>query len=471
MVRQFSRLLIALNLLFLGFFSNAQNSIEGDWYGVINVMGTEMRLSYTFTISGDTLKATMGSLDQGVFGIPMEKVELLKDKLIITQSSMLLKYKGVVNEDFTQIKGIYAQSGQEFKLNLGRKKIEKKVLVRPQELNPPFPYYSEDVSFVNKKESLTLSGTLTLPSKEGKYPVVVLISGSGAQDRNEELLGHKPFLVLSDFLTRKGIGVLRYDDRGTAKSTGSHSTATTADFATDVEAAIDYLKKRKDIDKKKIGLIGHSEGGLIAPMVAVNRKDVSFIVMLAGPGIPGDEILIEQGKLIALAEGKDSATVIKDANVAKQMYTIINNDTQEEAKVKLTEFIRNEIDGLSEEEKKSIPDVEGIINSKVNTLNNVWFRYFLSYDPRPTLQKLRVPLLAINGEKDLQVPFEANLEAIKEAVPSNEFNLIKAIPKLNHLFQTSDTGAVSEYGELEETFSPIALGIISDWLLSIIEEL
>jgi len=449
--------------------SNAQKSIEGEWFGVINVMGSKMRLSYTFTIANDSLTATMGSLDQGVFGIPMEKVELSKDQLVITQSNMMLKYTGVVNEDFTQVKGTYAQSGQKFELNLGREKIEKKEFVRPQEPIPPFPYYSEDVSYKNKKANITLSATLTLPSKEGKHPVVILISGSGAQDRNEEILGHKPFLVLSDYLTRKGIGVLRYDDRGTAKSGGNHATATTADFATDVEAAIDFLKKRKDIDKKRIGLIGHSEGGLIAPMVASRRKEIAYIILLAGPGVSGDEILVAQGKLIALAEGADSATVEKDAIAARDMYTIIKNNSKSDAEVNLTSYLKKAIEELSEEERKSIPDIDGLISTRINTLNSIWFRYFLSYDPKPALQKLKVPLLAINGEKDLQVPCRDNLEAIQAAVPGNEFNLIKSIPNLNHLFQTTETGAISEYGELEETFSPVALEIVGNWLLMVLE--
>jgi len=446
----------------------SQKDITGNWYGVLKVMGMELRVSFTIQNDNDSLSAIMASLDQGVSNIPMESVVFKGNSLSISQSAMQMNFEGKVNQDFTFIEGMFKQAGQEFELDLGREEIIKKVLNRPQEPKPPFSYYSEEVEFENKSAKIKLSGTLTLPSSKGKHPVVVLISGSGPQDRNEELMGHKPFLVLADYLTKKGIGVLRFDDRGTAKSSGDHSLATTEDFATDVEAAIDFLKKRKDIDKSKIGLIGHSEGGLIAPIVASRSKKLAYVVLLAGPGIPGDEILLAQGRLIALAEGVDSTTVEKNLAEAKTMYDIIKQNDKEEAERKLVEFVRKQIEALPDDEKKAIPDVDVYISQSIMTLNNNWFRFFLSFDPQQTLEKVNCPVLAINGTLDLQVPYRENLEAIKSAIPENEFSLIKSLPNLNHLFQTTKTGAISEYGELEETISPIALEEISTWLLNVI---
>jgi fermentation-respiration switch protein FrsA (DUF1100 family) len=455
-------------------FSFAQHtSVEGQWYGALNVMGNQARLSFEITNTNDTLIATMGSPDEGVSGIPMEDITFSNDALTIVQPKMMMSYVGVVNKDFTEVNGTYSQAGQSFPLILGREEIKKKEIKRPQEPKAPFPYYSEDVEYTNENGGHTLAGTLTLPSKDGVYPVVILISGSGPQDRNEELLGHKPFLVIADHLTRKGIGVLRFDDRGTAKSKGDHSTATSADFATDVEAGINYLKTRKEVNKKKIGLMGHSEGGLIAPMVASKSKDIAFIVMLAGPGIPGDQILLQQSELIALAEGmEDTATIKNELAMAVKMYDIIKTNSQEDASEKLAAFIKKEVEKMPEEERKAIPDVDAMIQAQISTLNSTWFRFFLSFDPAPVLQKVKCPVLAVNGEKDLQVPCAVNLEAIEAALKKGKNKRYKtmAFPNLNHLFQTTETGKVSEYGELEETFSPKALDAVTNWLLALLSD-
>ena len=275
--------------------------ITGDWNGSLKVQSMQLRLVFHVTKTDAGYSATMDSPDQGAKGIPMSKATFENSILTIEMAAAQIEYTGKLDST-DMVVGTFKQAGQTFPLNLSRKSIEKEVVKRPQEPTKPYPYYSEEINFENTKDKITLAGTLNLPKKEGKFPVVVLITGSGPQNRDEELMGHKPFLVLSDYLTRNGIGVLRFDDRGTFASKGNFAKATTNDFATDVESAVNYLKKRKEIDPKHIGLIGHSEGGIIAPMVAVKSKDVSFIVLMAGTAIPGSELLLLQQEAIGRAQ-------------------------------------------------------------------------------------------------------------------------------------------------------------------------
>jgi len=282
-----------------------------------------------------------------------------------------------------------------------------------------------------------------------------LITGSGPQDRDESLLGHKPFLILSDYLTRHGIAVLRADDRGTAKSTGVFATATTADFATDTEAGIAYLKTRAEVDPHKIGLIGHSEGGVIAPMIAARNKDVAFIVMMAGTGVPGDQILVAQGEAIQVAGGKSPEQAAKDAAKEKEMLTLV--ETEKDQAV-LEKELKEKLAG-------DVPEAQ--IGVQIKQITSPWFRYFLTYDPATALRKVTCPVLAINGEKDTQVPPKLNLPAIRKALEEagNKHFEVDELPGLNHLFQTAKTGAPAEYSEIEETMSPVALEKISSWIL------
>ena len=355
-----------------------------------------------------------------------------------------------------KIEGIWSQGGLKLELNL--KKVDKvEALKRPQEPKEPFPYNAEDVTFKNNIDSVVLAGTLTYPKDGNNFPAVVLISGSGGQNRDEELLGHKPFLVIADYLTRNGIAVLRFDDRGIAQSTGDHSIATSQDFAKDVLAAVDYLKSRDEINHSKIGLIGHSEGGLIAPMVANQSNDIAFIILMAGPGISGDSILYLQGALIQRAEGTSEDEIQKSMQLQRKLFLVVKNTEDDELlKQKIEKIFRSEYSKISEEEKNSLGDPEVYMNAQLKTLTSPWFKYFLKYDPFPTLEKVKCPVLAINGENDLQVPPKENLSAIEEALKKggNTKYEIKMLPGLNHLFQTSNTGAISEYGTIEETISP-----------------
>jgi pimeloyl-ACP methyl ester carboxylesterase len=272
--------------------------------------------------------------------------------------------------------------------------------------------------------------------------------------------------VLADYLTRKGVAVLRCDDRGVGKSTGKHDGATSADFATDAYAAVQYLKTRKDVNPKRIGLVGHSEGGLIGPMVAAEHPDdIAFVVMLAGPGLRGDELLVYQQAAILKASGVVSSDIAVHQRVQKAMLAAAKNGGDNK---KLLEAVTKLYEEMSAEEKKIIgPEDEKPKEADFRRFASPWMTYFLNYDPRPTLQKVRCPLLAINGEFDLQVTPTENLPAIAAALKEggNANATTKMLPGLNHLFQHTKTGSPSEYGTIEETFAPEALDVIAAWIL------
>ncbi len=459
---------ILIAMIFISQLFGQQKDLSGVWSGKLELPNT-MKLTVVFHIQKDgagKYTSTMDSPDQGAKGIPTEATKINGDSIQIIIPAVRGSFSGKINFDEMKIDGKWMQGGMTLDLLLSKvEKVEE--AKRPQEPKAPFPYKSEEVTFENKVDNVTLAGTLTLPETGDNFTAVVLITGSGPQNRDEELLGHKPFLVLSDYLTRNGIAVLRFDDRGTAKSTGSFSTATTQDFARDVIAAVEYLKTRKEINHSKIGLIGHSEGGLIAPIVAVDDKDVAFIVLMAGPGIPGDSILILQSELIQKAEGTPEDEINKTLEINRKIYSmIIKSKDDETLKNQLREEFNSEISKMTEDEKKKIGDPDVYINQQLKALTSPWFKYFLTYNPFPTLEKVKCPVLAINGEKDLQVPPKENLSAIEMALKKggNKNFEIKMLPGLNHLFQTTKTGAVSEYATIEETIAPLALETMSNWI-------
>lgn len=340
---------------------------------------------------------------------------------------------------------------------------------RPQEPKAPFNYTSEDIYFTNfEADSIKLAGTLTLPKNNAKPAVAILISGSGPQNRNEELLNHKPFLVLADYLTLNGIAVLRYDDRGFAKSEGDFKAATSFDFASDVKAAVVYLKTRTDIDTSKIGLIGHSEGGLIAPMVASKPEHkIAFIVSLAGPGVNGAKILETQSRRAGELAGTPEAFLIENEKLAHIIYDIILSETDKEIiKSKITKSINDYKD--NNPASPLAPYItNAMIRQQLSILKSEWLLSFIRTDPKDFLQKTTCPVLALNGSKDFQVVPKINLEGIKKGleIAKNKDVTIMELEGLNHLFQTAETGSLQEYGEIEETFSPTALEIIKNWIL------
>lgn len=439
--------------------------ITGKWNGVLQVQGVQLRLAFNVIETSNGFSSTMDSPDQGTSGIPVTKTTLENSIIKFEITNAGIEYVGEVKAN--EIRGTFKQNGQEFPMNLSRKIIEKQALKRPQEPNDPYSYYTEEVTFQNKKANLFLSGTLTLPQEKGVYPAVILISGSGPQNRNEEILGHKPFFVIADYLTKNGIAVLRYDDRGVGQSTGDFKSATSADFATDVESAISYLKERKEINDKKIGLIGHSEGGLIATIVASKSTDVNFIVLLAGTGIPGDKLLLLQQRLIAKANGASEVEILEAIeNNSKLFEIVVQSDNESKLRTDLTILVSQVIIDSPDFEIPNGLSKEQYISMQVTNISSPWMRYFLKFDPSVTLEKVKCPVFAVNGERDLQVPAKENLKAIKEALAKggNQNVTIKEYPNLNHLFQECETGSPNEYAAIEQTISPVVLSEITQWI-------
>ncbi len=328
-------------------------------------------------------------------------------------------------------------------------------------------YVSRDVTFENRKAGITLAGTLTLPDSTGKFPAVLLISGSGPNGRNETVAGHKLFLVLADYLASHGIAVLRYDKRGIGKSTGNYSEAMTMDFASDALAGVNYLMTLKQINHKEIGLIGHSEGGEIAPIVADESPNVAFIVLMAGPGVPGEDILLSQSGLIMKANGAPDSTIRMEHELQRKLFEVVMTEKDSaKAEVKLRKILeegaaRLGVSNAGEQSK------EAFVNTQLRALRSPWLKFFLSYDPRPALEKLKCPVLALWGSKDLQVPPAENMPTVEKALKSGgntDFKIVE-LPGLNHLFQDAKTGSSSEYAVIKETISPKVLDVITKWIL------
>ena len=436
----------------------APNPIVGIWLGTLKIGPIELRLGFRIAADKDgKLSAKFDSLDQGALNLPVETVTFEKNTLTLKMPPFKIGYVGELQADNETIKGDFEQV---VKSPMELKRVEKMPSMnRPQHPKKPYPYTETEVTFDSKAAGVKLAGTLTTPPGDGPFPAVVLITGSGPQDRDETLMGHKPFLVIADHLTRHGVAVLRCDDRGVGKSTGDHGKATSPDFAEDVAGAVAFLKTRKEIGK--VGLMGHSEGGLIAPMVAVKSADVAFIVLLAGPGLSGDEILTTQGAAILKGAGREQ-DIPRLKELHAKLFAMIKKDAGEKDVVAV---IEDYIKTLPEKDQTEFRNVGG--SAQMTQLTSPWFRTFIKYDPRPTLRQVKCPVLAVNGELDIQVLPKENLAEIEKALKEgkNPDFTVKEFPKLNHLFQTARTGNVNEYGQIEETFAPAALEAVTEWVL------
>lgn len=444
----------------------AAKRIDGSWQGTLKAGGFDLRV--VFHIGKDEqgkLKATLDSPDQGAKGIPVDAVALSGDDVKIEVKGIGGTFAGKLGDGGRVIQGEWNQLGSATALEL--KRLDKKpVEGRPQNPKKPYPYVEEEVAYENTAAKIKLAGTLTLPKADGPVPAVLLITGSGPQDRNEALMGHKPFLVLADYLTRRGIAVLRVDDRGVGGSTGDLSASTTDDLAGDVLRGVEFLKARKEIDPRRIGLIGHSEGGMIAPLAASRSDDVAFIVLLAGTGVTGEEILSRQGELAAAAmgQGQDPEKMIAWQIINRQISKVLKEEPdQAKAEAQIRELL------AKVSEPSEGPQAEALraqTDAQVKRILSPWLRFFLSYDPQLALRKVRCPVLAINGEKDLQVDPKQNLAPIEAALKAagNTDYTVKELPGLNHLFQHCKTGVPSEYGTIEETISPEVLELIFTWI-------
>ena len=452
--------------------------LAGLWQGSLKVGSASLRIVFNVETRDGALRATMDSPDQGAKGIPVSKVAFAGSLAMFELKSLSGAYEGTLSEDGSRLDGVWKQAGSRFPLVL--EKISGKAgnpmpnspaadtppsteasaggaSARPQEPGLPYPYKVVDLSFANKAAGILLSGSLSLPEGRGPFPALVLVTGSGAQNRDEELLGHKPFLVIADYLARRGIAALRYDDRGVGASQGEFASATTLDFAGDAEAAVACLASRPDIDAARIGIVGHSEGAIVAAIAASRDPSLSFIVLLAGPGVRGDELLLMQNAALARASGSDGSHIEKANRINAALYAVAGR-TGDPA------VLREEIISIL----KPGPQAELIADQ----LLSPWFRTFLSLDPAVYLAKVKIPVLAMNGSKDLQVPADDNLSAIGRALESagnRRFTLLE-LEGLNHLFQHAGTGLPEEYDNIAETFATEALSAMGDWIVAAVSK-
>ncbi len=442
--------------------SQSYEGIVGEWNGVLNVQGAKLPLVLKVKETDEGLVASLDSPAQNAFGIQVNSISFVKDTLSFNVQAANIAYKGHLKNK--EISGEFTQGMFTTNLDLRREKQEVIKAQKPQEPKKPYPYHEEEVVFTNEIDDITLAGTYTYPKDKNTFPAVILISGSGAQDRNSEILGHKPFLVIADYLTRKGVAVLRYDDRGTADSQGDFSKATSADFAEDAKAAIQFLASRPEIDVKKIGVIGHSEGGLIAPMLA-EEETVSFLILIAPPVAPIDELMLLQQELVGEVAGMGPAEISMNREINKSLYTLLKNEKDDVLATKLDQYLESVVTEYPEIPKAAGISKEAYKQAMKEAYLDPWMLYFLRFDPKDNLTDLNLPFLALFGEKDLQVSAVQNASLLTDyALKNNSLNRIKTLKELNHLMQTSITGSPAEYAEIEETFSEKALLEIFKWM-------
>ena len=438
--------------------------VAGLWMGTLHVGPAELRLALHVTKAAEGLTATLDSLDQGVNGIPVSSITQQGRAVKFEVKVVKGNFEGTLNESGSEISGTWTQT---VPLPLVLKRTEKLPEVkRPQEPAKPYPYDAQEVSYENKAAGVKFAGTLTLPRNGAPHVAVLLITGSGPQDRDEAIAGHKPFLVLADYLTRRGIAVLRVDDRGVGGSTGG--AGTTEDFVDDALAGVAFLKSRKEIDPRRIGLIGHSEGGMIAPLAAARSADVAFIVMLAGPGVTGAKIIAAQSYAVPKASGASEEGAAMNRDVAMLMVdSVLRENDPAAARKRFEERLATLMSGWSDAQRNLVNTMRPQLQAQMKTLADPWFRTFLSLDPKPALMKVQVPVLALNGELDTQVPAQQNLPAIEEALKAggNKDFTVTKLAGLNHLFQKAKTGSPAEYGQIQETIAPAALDAIGEWIL------
>lgn len=445
------------------------------WAGTLDAVVQKLPLRFRIT-KGPDGRATvfMDSLGQKAGGFRGEMSVEGRD-WTIDVPAVKGAFRGSLGDDGT-IDGTWRQAGAALKLSL--EKIDPAAAAegpppkkRPQTPRPPFPYESREAAIRHEAAGVSLSGTLTVPRGAGPFPAVVLVSGSGPQDRDETLMDHKPFLVLADALSRAGIAVLRYDDRGVGGSTGDASSATSATFAADAAAAIDWLREQPGIDPARIAVMGHSEGGLIAAMLAAARHDIAAIVMLAGTGVDGREILVSQGELVLRSEGLGDEKAIRRSRVMQESIidAVRGSEPTDDpamvaaaAEARIVEALADEMAAAGDAERKAL---SAAVADGVRRLSTPWFRFFFAHDPAADLAKVVCPVLALVGEKDVQVDPNLNLPPIRAALETNRDATVEEIAGVNHLFQTCTTGGVSEYDRIEETFAPAALDRVTRWLV------
>jgi len=440
----------------------AFSQLDGNWNGTLEVQGAKLKIVFHIQKTKDMYSATFDSPYQNAYGIPVEEVVLNESNVIIKIPAIGAVFNGQMNNGNNELIGTFKQGGLSTPLTLKAIEAETGKSERPQTPKKPYPYFSKDVIIENTKNNIQLAGTLTLPDSVRKFPVVILISGSGSQDRDETIFGHKPFLVLADYLTKKGIGVLRFDDRHYGKSTEMLFNTTAGDIANDVESCVNFLQSHNHVLKNSIGLIGHSEGGLSASIVSARNPNIAFTILLATPGIIGEEIVYAQLK--ETIGGLTEQELEQQIKLRKDVIKVLNNEPDKQiAAEKLREILNNDLSvTLYYEAKDTIQEIDNTIE----IFNCDMYRFFISYNPINDLKKIACPVLALIGEKDIQVPPNQNLPAIESALREGKSvnYMVKEIANVNHMFQTAKTGKTSEYAEIEETISPDVLSLILGWI-------
>lgn len=462
-------------------------SLVGNWVGTADAGTVQMRLRLVVADIDGVLRATVTSLarwnwearstERLSFSLGAPVVSVNGEMISVPMSDWDASYTGTWSKNDSRIDGTFSQAGEAFPLVLERSPAEEAGSRRPQTPRKPFPYLAEEVTYPNPDGGHTMAGTFTRPMSGDSFPAVILISGSGPYARLPGESGHRPFLVLADHLTRRGIAVLHYDDRGVGESTGDFRAATTEDFASDALAGVAYLKTRDDVDPGRIGLTGLSEGGLIAPMAVVRSSDVSYIVLLAGPGVNGERISDAQVELLARANGATEEMVAEFRQRQDAIDEILKSeDDPDRAREAIEGIIRTRLERARGQARRmyGIRDdasLARVVSDQVQEVNTPWRRFFLSYDPAPTLEQVTVPVLAINGTRDLFVPHEENLREIEAALKrgGNTRYEIHAIPDVNHFFQHAGTGTARESEAIDETFAPEVLDLIASWILKTVE--
>jgi fermentation-respiration switch protein FrsA (DUF1100 family) len=453
-------------LLLLASLSIYAQKITGSWSGSLKIPNGQINIIFNISKEEGNHQVAMDIPAQNVRGMKANSVTVEEKKMTVNFDLIKSVYVGEFSNDST-ISGEWQQNGFKFPLNFTKNNSKDAGPKRPQTPQPPFPYSEKKVRFENEKAGVTLGGTLTIPNGNGTFPAVILVSGSGPQNRDSELFGHKPFAVIADHLSRNGIAVLRYDDRGVGTSTGDFGKATTYDFAEDAAAALDYLRKEEKVRHSKVGLVGHSEGGLIGPIVASGKNRPDFLVLLAAPGMEIDQLMLEQARLISGAAGASAEMIKHQTDANAKVFTLIKSGPIADSTKRKIEDHYVSLIGIQTNGTVSEDAAKKQAQQITRQFLTPWFVAFLNHKPREYLAKISGPVLALNGSQDLQVPAKQNLEGIREIVGKNKKAKLTAqeLPGLNHLFQTANTGSVSEYGEIEETFSPTALKIITDWIL------
>ena len=394
----------------------------------------------------------------------MDTVWFKHDSLVILMPELEAAYNARWRPVEKQFIGVWTQGGMAFELNL-EETDEVPRAPRPQEPTPPYPYAIEEVTFQNAEDGVELAGTLVLPDTSGSYPVAILLTGSGAQDRDETIAGHKPFLVIADRLARNGIGTLRFDDRGVGGSTGLQYNTTIDDYAGDALAGLELLKTKSGVDVENVGLIGHSEGGWAASRAAMRSEEIAFVVLLAAPAISAEDVLLRQVERMGALNELTEEQIQANLEFQKGVHALVRAES-DPAKLqpKLEQYYRDYIATLSEERVAKIGDVDRFVMQEAYNLSSPWFMEFLEYDPVETYAKIDVPVLAVLGGKDIQIEIEENAAAYGKAFAGKNDARLERFASVNHLLQTAETGAMEEYGTILETVSPKVLGLIVKWI-------